>query len=219
MYEKRLDNIFSMYFKKSHKEGKKLLMFFFFSKSNVKEYVIFKTEIHPGTEDLAPIVVILKSMKTRSEIAENRKTLWWKWIRKQFNWHGQTRWFALETNLLTWILEQRNNGQSVSTVKIHLQTKSMLTKWIFQTLKGGVNWVYPFMRGNNWKSLIKDDCDPSQSSQLERKKNALFIGFTKRIIEEGNYLLINIIKIEEVPLMFDCPNQTHNTHKGVKCHH
>ncbi|GFW78532.1 pogo transposable element with KRAB [Trichonephila clavipes] len=45
--------------------------------------------------------------------------------RKRSNQHGKVKWPALEENLLRWILDQRNAGRSISTVKIRLRAKSM----------------------------------------------------------------------------------------------
>ncbi|GFX57594.1 pogo transposable element with KRAB [Trichonephila clavipes] len=40
--------------------------------------------------------------------------------RKRSNRHGKVKWPGLEENLLRWVLNQRNAGRSISTVKIHL---------------------------------------------------------------------------------------------------
>ncbi|GFW52066.1 pogo transposable element with KRAB [Trichonephila clavipes] len=45
--------------------------------------------------------------------------------RKRSNRHGKVKWPALEENLLRWVLDQRNAGCSISTVKIRLRAKSM----------------------------------------------------------------------------------------------
>ncbi|GFX56413.1 pogo transposable element with KRAB [Trichonephila clavipes] len=69
--------------------------------------------------------------------------------RKRSNQHGKVKWPALEENLLRWILDQRNAGRSISTVKIRLRAKSMAEEMQIKDFKGGINWVYRFMRRKN----------------------------------------------------------------------
>ncbi|GFV36856.1 pogo transposable element with KRAB [Trichonephila clavipes] len=69
--------------------------------------------------------------------------------RKQSNRHGKVKWPAAEENLLRWVLDQRNAGRSISTVKIRLRAKSMAEEMQITDIKGGINWVYRFMRRKN----------------------------------------------------------------------
>ena len=58
--------------------------------------------------------------------------------RKRSNRLGIVKWPVLEKNLHSWVLEQKNNGRSVSTVKIHLQA-SIANDMKIPDFKGGVN--------------------------------------------------------------------------------
>ena len=123
--------------------------------------------------------------------------------RKRSNRHRTVKWPALEKNLHEWILEQRDNGRSVSTVKIRLRAKCMADDMKIPDFKGGVNWVYRFMRRNNLR--VRARTTVSQAVPGKEEKKASFLNFTKEAIEKGKYSLKNVINMDEVPLTFDCP--------------
>lgn len=135
--------------------------------------------------------------------------------KKRSNRHGKVKWPALEDNLHSWVLEQRNVGRSVSTVKIRLRAKSMAEEMKIEDFKGGINWVYRFMRRKNLRVRTRTTMSQAVPDDYEAKK-ASFLQFTRKAIEDGKYPLKNIINMDEVPLTFDCPpNRTVDT-SGVK---
>jgi transposase-like protein len=135
--------------------------------------------------------------------------------RKRSNRHGKVKWPALEENLLRWVLDQRNAGHSISTVKIRLRAKSMAEEMQITDFKGGINWVYHFMRRKNLRVRSRTTMCQAVPDDVDEKK-ASFLQFTRKVIAEGKYSLKNIINMDEVPLTFDCPpNRTVDT-CGVK---
>ncbi|KFM61528.1 Pogo transposable element with KRAB, partial [Stegodyphus mimosarum] len=135
--------------------------------------------------------------------------------RKRSNRHGKVKWTALEENLLRWVLDQRNAGRSISTVKIRLRAKSMAEDMQITDFKGGINWVYRFMRRKNLRVRSRTTLCQAVPDDVDEKK-ASFLQFTRKLIAEGKYSLKNVINMDEVPLTFDCPpNRTVDT-CGVK---
>ena len=124
--------------------------------------------------------------------------------RKRSNRHGIVKWPALEKKLHGWILEQRNNGRSISIAKIRLQVKCIADDMKIPYFKGGVNWVHLFMRRNNLRVRTRTTVSQAVPGDSGKKK-ASFLNFTKEAIEKGKYSLRNVINVDEVPLTFDCP--------------
>lgn len=144
-----------------------------------------------------------------------QKTLLQSMGRKRSNRHGIVKWPVLEDNLHSWVLEQRNQGRSVSTVKIRLRAKSMAQEMNISDFKGGVNWIYRFMRRKNLRVRARTTVCQAVPDDWEEKKES-FLTFTKKAIKDGKYSLKSIINMDEVPLTFDCPpNRTVDT-CGVK---
>ncbi|GFV08977.1 pogo transposable element with KRAB domain [Trichonephila clavipes] len=105
--------------------------------------------------------------------------------RKRSNWHGKVKWPALEENLLRWVLDQRNAGSSISTVKIRLRAKSMAEEMQITDFKGGINWVYRFMRRKNLRVRSRTTMCQAVPDDVDEKK-ASFLSLQGKITEEAN---------------------------------
>ncbi|GFW46639.1 pogo transposable element with KRAB [Trichonephila clavipes] len=99
--------------------------------------------------------------------------------RKRSNRHGKVKWPALKENLLRWVLDQRNARHSISTVKIRLQAKSMAEEMQITDFKGGINWVYRFMRRKNLRVRSRTTMCQAVPDDVDEKK-ASFLQFTRK---------------------------------------
>ncbi|GFU29977.1 pogo transposable element with KRAB [Trichonephila clavipes] len=91
--------------------------------------------------------------------------------RKRSNRHGKVKWPALEESLLRWVVDQRNAGRSISTVKIRLRVKSMAEKMQITDFKGRINWVYRFMRRKNLGVRSRTTMCQAVSDDVDEKKS------------------------------------------------
>lgn len=117
---------------------------------------------------------------------------------------GTAHWPELEKNLTKWILEQREEGLSISTVRIRMQAKNIAADMGISNFKGNANWCFRFMKRH--KLSVRQRTSVGQNlpaDWIEKKKK--FLEFVMKLKNEKNFKPSQLINMDEVPLTFDCP--------------
>lgn len=117
---------------------------------------------------------------------------------------GTVKFPELENDLEKWILEQREKGLSISTVKIRLQAKIIAANLAIPNFKGTPNWCFRFMSRKKLSVRSRTTVGQCLPHDWEKKKSS-FLMHIKNIIEEKKLKPSQIINMDEVPLTFDCP--------------
>lgn len=79
---------------------------------------------------------------------------------KHSMYHCNPFWPTLEENLCRWVKMQSGVGNPISTIRIWLKVKIMVSEIRIVDLKGGSNWNYHFMWRNNlciWMKMTGRD--------------------------------------------------------------
>lgn len=129
---------------------------------------------------------------------------------------GSAHWPQLERSLKTWILEQREKGLSVSTVRMRLQAKNIAADMGISPFNGTANWCFRFMARHHLSVRQRTTVGQSLPEDWLEKKEK-FLDFVNKIIEEKKFKHAQIINFDEVPLTFDCPPNRTVTSTGDKC--
>ncbi|GFX40980.1 pogo transposable element with KRAB [Trichonephila clavipes] len=90
-----------------------------------------------------------------------------------------------EENLLRRVLDQRNAGRSISTVKIRLQAKSMVEEMQITDFKGGINWVYRFMGRKNLRVRSRTTMCQAVPDDVDEKK-LLSFSLQGKLLQKGS---------------------------------
>ncbi|GFW49473.1 pogo transposable element with KRAB [Trichonephila clavipes] len=106
--------------------------------------------------------------------------------RKRSNQHRKVKWPALEENLLRWVLDQRNAGRSISTVKIHLRAKSTAEEMQITDFKGGIDLVYRFMRSKNLRVCSRTTMCQALPDDVDEKKKLLSFSLQQKLLQKGS---------------------------------
>lgn len=117
---------------------------------------------------------------------------------------GVAHWPELEDILEKWILEEREKGHPVSTVKVRLQAKKIATNMGISDFNGNPNWCHRFMTRKKLSVRSKTTIGQTLPSDWKEKKES-FLQFVKDLISEKGFKESQIINMDEVPLTFDCP--------------
>ncbi len=123
---------------------------------------------------------------------------------------GIAHWPELEDVLEKWILEEREKGLPVSTVKIRLQARKISANMGILNFNGNPNWCHRFMARKNLSVRNKTTIGQKLPDDWKEKKES-FLQFVKDLIDKKGVKESQIINMDEVPLTFDCPpNRTVN---------
>lgn len=117
---------------------------------------------------------------------------------------GQPAWPVLENELHSWILNQREMGLSVSTVKIRCKARILARELNVEKFEGGATWCYRFMKRKKLSVRARTTVGQELPENWEEKAKD-FLTYTKKIIREKKLSPKEIINMDEVPLCFDCP--------------
>lgn len=114
------------------------------------------------------------------------------------------KWPNLEANLKQWILTQRQTNRSVSTVAIKLKARLMAAEMHITDFKGGVNWVFKFMKRNGLSVRARTTVGQRLPDEWETKLKD-FKEFVKKEVDELRLNPDDIVNMDEVPMSFDIP--------------
>ena len=128
-------------------------------------------------------------------------------------------WPGLQTDLLGWITEKRNNGLAIVPSLVRLKALKMAKDEKYgipaRHLKAGNQWCQCFMKRNDL--LLRQRTTVAQRLPDDyEEKIVRFHHFVINLRKDYNYPLHVIANMEETPLTFDMPpNRTIND-KGEK---
>lgn len=125
--------------------------------------------------------------------------------RKRARRGPKARWPNLESDLKEWVLAQRENNRPVSTVAIKLKAKLMAREKQIVDFKGGVHWVYKFMKRNQLSVRARTTVGQHLPENWE-KTIQNFHEFVTKEIRELDLSPASIINMDEVPMSFDIPS-------------
>ena len=128
-------------------------------------------------------------------------------------------WPGLETDLLGWITEKRNNGlaslPSLARLKALEMTKDQKYGISVGHFKAGNQWGQRFMKGNDLS--LRQKTTPAQRPPDDyEEKIVRFHRFVINLRKEYNYPLHVIANMDETPVTFDMPPNFTINDKGEK---
>lgn len=135
--------------------------------------------------------------------------------RKRARRGPKAKWPHLEADLKQWIVAQRDNNRPVSTVAIKLKAKLMAAEKHIDDFKGGVHWVYKFMKRNQLSVRTRTTVGKSLPENWEKKTDD-FREFVAREIQHLHLPHSAIINMDQVPMCFDIPATRSVDEVGVK---
>lgn len=134
----------------------------------------------------------------------NKKTLESCKKKQRSRRYGTPTWPALEDDLHHWILQEREKGLAVSTIKIRLKAKAMAREMNLDSFQGGATWCYRFMRRNNLVVRHRTTVGQKLPDDWQEKSDC-FLDFSRNLVAKFHFSSDQIFNMDEVPLSFDCP--------------
>ena len=113
-------------------------------------------------------------------------------------------WPQLEEQLEEWILQQRKESRSVSTVSIRLKAKSLADEMKISGFQGGPSWCFWFMKHHNLSVCTRTTISQVLPEDAQEKLNN-FHSYCVKKIKEFIIQPRHITNMDEVPLTFDIP--------------
>lgn len=135
--------------------------------------------------------------------------------RKRARRGPKARWPHLENDLKEWIIVQRENNRAVSTVAIKMKAKLLAAEKNIDDFKGGINWVFKFMKRNQLSVRTRTTVGQRLSDNWEQKLRD-FQEFASKEVAALNLSPASIINMDEVPMTFDIPATRTVSETGVK---
>ena len=128
-------------------------------------------------------------------------------------------WPGLETDLLGWIKEKRNNGLAILPSLVRLKALEMAKDEKYGIpaghFKAGNHWCQRFMKRNGLSLRQKTTLAQRLPEDYE-EKIIRFHCFVINLRKEHNYPLHVIANMDETPLTFDMPPNRTINHTGEK---
>ena len=78
-----------------------------------------------------------------------------KWSKLSFR-SRKAMWPQLEEQLEEWILQQKKESRSVSTMSIRLKAKSLADEMKISSFQGGPSWCFQFMKRHNLSVTVNN---------------------------------------------------------------
>ena len=113
-------------------------------------------------------------------------------------------WPQLEEQLEEWILQQRKESISVSTVSICLKAKSLADEMKICGFLGGPSWCFRFMKCHNLSVCTRTTISQALPEDTQEKLDN-FRSYCVKIIKEFDIQPRHITNMDEVPLTFNIP--------------
>ena len=125
------------------------------------------------------------------------------------------QWPELESELVTWVEDQRRSGYVVTRNMIRLRALSIAKKEQIANFKGTVGWCTRFLKRNDLVIQQKTKIAQKLPEDLEDKVTS-FQRFVIKMREKEEYELSQIGNMDETPVWFDMPTSKTVTSKGEK---
>lgn len=125
------------------------------------------------------------------------------------------QWPELEDKLIVWIKEQRQSGYIVTHNMICFKALAMTNELNITGFQASNNWCTRFLACNNLALRQKTKIAQRLPIDLE-EKIVDFHRFVLNSRKKGNYELVNIGNMDEMPVWFDMPSARTVATRGEK---
>ena len=125
------------------------------------------------------------------------------------------QWPELEDKLIVWIKEQRQSSYIVTRNMICFKTLAMTNELNITGFQASNNWCTRFLACNNLALCQKTKIAQRLPIDLE-EKIVDFHRFVLNSRKKGNYELVNIGNMDEMPVWFDMPSARTVATQGEK---
>lgn len=125
------------------------------------------------------------------------------------------QWPELEDKLIVWIKEQRQSGYIVTCNMICFKTLAITNELNITGFQASNNWCTRFLACNNLALRQKTKIAQRLPIDLE-EKIVDFHPFVLNSRKKGNYELVNIGNMDEMPVWFDMPSARTVATRGEK---
>ena len=122
-------------------------------------------------------------------------------------------WPHLESDLKEWIVEQRNNGFTVTQNVISLKARTMAAEINMPKFTGGISWCTRFLRRNDFVLRQKTKIAQKLPKRLVEKVTQSH-SFVIKMRKRKNYDIACIGNMDETPVWFDMPSSRTISEKG-----